>query len=98
MPGGSFSLRPLDKYRHLGYNPKVDSPRYVARLHLQVTIPFTKDWATSHTLVRIRALDYLQVCIERTLSVQRDPVRRTFPEWKVQFAEPGPLPGSGCWR
>ena len=83
---------------HPGYNTKVDSPRYVARLHLQVTIPFLKDWAESHRLVEIHVSDYLQACIERPLSVQRDPARRTYPEWTVHFAEPGPLPGSGCWR
>ncbi len=65
---------------------------------MQVTIPFLKDWAESHRQVKIRVLDYFQWCIARSLSVQRQKGRRTFPEWTVHFAEPGPLPGSGCWR
>lgn len=76
----------------------VNSLRYVARVHLQVTIPFVKNWEESHRLVKIHALDYLHACIERPLSVERDPSWRTYPEWTVHYAEPGPLPGSGWWR
>jgi hypothetical protein len=72
----------------------VNPPRYVVKLKLQVVIPFLKSWERCHELVRISASDYLWACIEKPLSVQRKPPWRTFPEWKIHFAEPGGLPGS----
>jgi hypothetical protein len=56
-----------------------------------VTIPFVKDWEESHRLVKIRADDILYSCIEKPLQVERHGLWRTFPQWKIHFAEPGSL-------
>ncbi len=74
-------------------------PTYVARLQLQIAIPYIQgNWEMSTKLVKIRADDFLFACIERPLRVERHGIWRTFPQWKVAYVEPGQVPTVGWYE